>query len=95
MSFVIERDPVTDEKVRRYLTTEEDALVEAGRVSRAEEGVQRDADHLLLKDRKFRVVLWLIYQIIVAIRTGDTTKLDTVTSMAKLRNIVVSRFRVT
>ncbi len=57
--------------------------------------VQSNADDILQNDKKFRVVLWLIYQIILAVRTGDTTKLDTVTSMEKLRDIVVTRLRKT
>ena len=55
--------------------------------------IQQNTDDLVQNDKKFRVVLWLIYHIIRAILSGDNSKLATVTSQAKLREIVVTRFR--
>lgn len=92
--FVIERDPVTDKKVRRELTDGEQAVRDAPPdPAILEAKVQANADAVLQNDKKLRVMAELIFDTLKAGRTGNYSAFDGVTNKATFRDHVVARFR--
>jgi len=59
----------------------------------SEAKVQRNTDAILQNDKKFRVVVELIFDTLVAVKTGNLSAFDGVTNKTTFRDHIVERFR--